>query len=718
MDLITTHRKIVLVSLLSLVVSAWLVWGPWRVMQGVDYQLTHHYYKVYLRDSLREGVLPFWNPYVYLGRPFLADPEVAAFYPPTWLFVILPESLAFWLCVSLHFVLAVSGFRRLAQRWGAGEAAAWVGGWIFALSPPFIAHLEGGMMPYICVLAWWPWLLDCIDQLIDEFSARRVLILAAMLFAAFLAGHPHAFWMECCFLGFFIFGRSLAMSWAELRNRLTRGYGSLLVAAVACLALGAIQLLPTLELSRQGNRVEPSEFLASFASLEWKDAASVFVQLLPNRLLLWDVQLYVTLPVFVFGLYYILKFSDSRMRGLLVASGLCLVLALGHQTPFFKYLYRIIPEMGSFRLNARFGMFACFSTILAAACGVQQTRVLRIVLLTILVAVVSCVIEYKLSGTTVALIIIYISAAGTIATACLLAKFPRAAAVLLVATIAVDGGFAAWKSALYYSRAQENVGKAGINSEFLKNLGVRYPRIEPVRTFVSAERIHANSGMETLISNVTGNVALCSARVWYYLYLGAKVQPLLYQLTYVDESVFDAGPFPYQGASIDVGWDAKSSSFNLNPAVEPRAWLVSNISYVPNWFSAIEKMSAGFDVHNQVLLEGTGPLDNSAVLPEGRAKFIQYKRNSALLEVETNRPATLVFADAWFPGWEATVNGTRVKVRPANAWMRSVAVPAGKFLVEFRYRPTFFWLGATVTLASLLIWLKLWRVFAARAAPT
>ncbi|HZT21752.1 MAG TPA: hypothetical protein VFB55_02470, partial [Verrucomicrobiae bacterium] len=56
------------------------------ITQGIDYYVLHHFYKFYLHASIRSGELPLWNPYTALGRPFLADPETAVFYPPNWIF--------------------------------------------------------------------------------------------------------------------------------------------------------------------------------------------------------------------------------------------------------------------------------------------------------------------------------------------------------------------------------------------------------------------------------------------------------------------------------------------------------------------------------------------------------------------------------------------------------------------------------------------------------
>ena len=41
----------------------------------------------YFADRVLHG-LPFWTPYIFSGFPFLADPQVAAWYPPNWPFFL------------------------------------------------------------------------------------------------------------------------------------------------------------------------------------------------------------------------------------------------------------------------------------------------------------------------------------------------------------------------------------------------------------------------------------------------------------------------------------------------------------------------------------------------------------------------------------------------------------------------------------------------------
>ena len=50
---------------------------------------TRYFYPVsaVLSEAVKNFALPFWNPYIYCGMPFLANPQNAVFYPLSYLFV-------------------------------------------------------------------------------------------------------------------------------------------------------------------------------------------------------------------------------------------------------------------------------------------------------------------------------------------------------------------------------------------------------------------------------------------------------------------------------------------------------------------------------------------------------------------------------------------------------------------------------------------------------
>jgi uncharacterized membrane protein YfhO len=84
------------------------------------------------------------------------------------------------------------------------------------------------------------------------------------------------------------------------------------------------------------------------------------------------------------------------------------------------------------------------------------------------------------------------------------------------------------------------------------------------------------------------------------------------------------------------------------------------------------------------------------------------------MEVRTtsNSATFLLTSDAYYPGWRATIDGQETKLYRADYAIRGVALTPGQHLVSFLYRPKAFYLGAVVSLCSLIMLVALafwWR---------
>jgi hypothetical protein len=98
----------------------------------------------------------------------------------------------------------------------------------------------------------------------------------------------------------------------------------------------------------------------------------------------------------------------------------------------------------------------------------------------------------------------------------------------------------------------------------------------------------------------------------------------------------------------------------------------------------------------EALTEGTaeGPIGDVAVQ--------EYTPGVVRLEVKAARPALLVVAESWYPGWRGSVDGQPVEVLRANYLSQGVVVPAGTHMVELRYAPGAFTYGAITSMLGLL----------------
>ena len=128
-----------------------------RVLASGDILHYFYPYRDYAAAALRAGRVPLWNPYIFMGAPFLANPQAAALYPLHWPLSWLPVTKQLYWSGAIHaWILAVGGYA-LMRRWGTGWLAAVSCGLVLAGSGHY-----GGLLGHINQMngaAWLPWLL-------------------------------------------------------------------------------------------------------------------------------------------------------------------------------------------------------------------------------------------------------------------------------------------------------------------------------------------------------------------------------------------------------------------------------------------------------------------------------------------------------------------------------------------------------------------------------
>jgi len=213
--------------------------APWNLLRW-DALGQYYPWRLLAARELRAGHIPLWNPHQFAGAPFVANGQSAVFYPLNLVFWIFDVARAFAISAWLHSLLAALGTYALAQRWKLSRGAA-----VFAA----IAFTFGGyltswvMLPTLANTA--SWLPLCVLLFERASKSRRDFALFSLAFAcALLAGHAQVFF----YIGCALLLRALTLPQPN-RALKTLALGSLLT-----LALAAIQVLPTLELARLGNR--------------------------------------------------------------------------------------------------------------------------------------------------------------------------------------------------------------------------------------------------------------------------------------------------------------------------------------------------------------------------------------------------------------------------------------------------------------------------------
>jgi hypothetical protein len=88
--------------------------------------------------------------------------------------------------------------------------------------------------------------------------------------------------------------------------------------------------------------------------------------------------------------------------------------------------------------------------------------------------------------------------------------------------------------------------------------------------------------------------------------------------------------------------------------------------------------------------------------PAGSARVVERLPEHWTIETDAPGERLLVIPQAFFPGWEATIDGAPAPVVRANYLLQGVYVPAGTRRVEIVYRPRSVLLGLLVSFVALL----------------
>ena len=375
-------------SLCTLVCACyWKIALAGRVLAGGDVFTYFYPYWAEATRAMQAGRLPLWNPYLFMGAPFLANSQVGVFYPLNWpLWLALPAHQSVHLTIVLHLCLAaLNGYL-----WGRfslrlGRAGAWTVGATFALGGYLGAQVEH--VNQLQGLAWLPLMLMLYDksanQRVSESANRRIggavfAGLVVVIGLVLLAGHTQTAFISLVGLAAYGLGPAL---WRGLRRRewrpLARRAALLAGAAGLGVTLAAVQLLPTWELVRLSVRAGglPFNERLSFSLSPLYLARALLPAFEPVPIAHIEHVAYVGLAALALATVAILHSPFSILHPPSSILLLGLFFSLGVYNPLYILLARFVPGFAHFRVPARW--LALYALGVAALAGVGANALMQ-----------------------------------------------------------------------------------------------------------------------------------------------------------------------------------------------------------------------------------------------------------------------------------------------------------------------------------------------------
>ena len=317
-----------------------------------------------------------WTNLIFSGYPVAADPQNMTWYPPAMVLSLIPHS---WnVFIVLAYVLAGSFSYCYSYTVTKSELAATVTGLTYSMSGFMIAHLS-----HACIVhasAWIPLIVCALERLRHHIEIWWVAIGIVAVACCCLGGHPQISTYGIGVALFYVLFLGIVAPIGR-RKYYCWGMGVIIMGVALC----AIQLLPTIELSRLSVRAEMSlESFLSYSLPTWQIPQLIFPHFfggthLPypyNSYPYWgewnlaEISGYVGILPIILGLIGLISYPNRSVARFWFWLGLIALLAtFGGRFPFAKILY-YVPVYNIFRAPGRHFIEVALSVSVLAGFGV------------------------------------------------------------------------------------------------------------------------------------------------------------------------------------------------------------------------------------------------------------------------------------------------------------------------------------------------------------
>jgi len=740
----------------------------WRLLIGDAYSpagggdlasFLYPYY-AFAASALHSGFLPFWNPNVFSGAPFVGDIQAGLFYPINLLQFLASTTLTYHdmqaLSILHVFVAGAATYvcLRTLPTAHIARGPSLVGAIAFMFSDIFVVHF--GNLNMIAVVAWLPLVFTLFANATHRGSFSLSACSGALLGLSTLAGHIQPTLYNALLLSFYALWEVLRQPSLDvtLRQKL-RPLTLLAVAIGIAIVISAPATLPAYLLSAHTPRASFTYWDASRYSLSPLRTIGLILPDFFGRdpAVHWGVGDRVES-----GYIGLLPLASACMAALtlirrnrwvkfysLVAVA-SLVFAVGDATPLHGWLFALVPGLDMLRAPARAIYLTDFALAALAALGLQRLTYeplspdTRNSLLSLGKAVARCGFLAWVGLFSVSMLavlqmqdrdpVLFMRSWNAAASLSRAALFSLPTLLLLRHCLKprVHGQnqrlwLTAVASVVYLDLASVgayiDLSPRDPTFGFHHDAAVAFLQSDPnpFRVDVDAQATavwQPNLGCLYGISHVRGvSNPMVLERYSRYLQLAGDRASALYDLLGAKYLVMAKAHKPElpQFAPVFNGDD--TVDIYLNTEASPLAMLFHRCRFVESRDAAESLLlSPDYEPKQELIIEGSGPEPSPATGNESLS-FTKYEANAVEVMASTTAPSYLMISVPYAPGWQASLDGQPAPILVADLAFCALFLPAGQHTVSLRYSPPGFVPAACVSLVCL-VGLALWSGIAIR----
>jgi len=736
-----SNRKLILIALaiITFAVGAYYRQILFRTgHQWDDFVHSHGPYIMFNCTTLASGKLPLWIPYMHCGYPNLPGAVPHWSYPGNFLLILFTQDgmvNSYWLQLTILVHVVLLGFfaflyfkHRNVNYWISilGGISTCLGGH-FAFTLHWPAVVMG--------LCWIPLLLIFLDRYIDTGKFKNILWTGMLAGLCFIAGTPQ--WVLYAYL--FIFLYFLVRCFlVGLQNRSFKivkrfVFGLVSIFLIAGLT-SAVRLVPEFELVRTSGRAVEKSYSHD---IPWKMLANIvfphaFGEIEPEGTgawsywgkpghfkgqvgywHYWENGNYVGfIPLLFFPISFLLLRKDKRLWPFLVIQIFAICFSFGLNNFFHLAIVHIVPTFRMMRSHQR--VMSLFSALAMPALFVfcldyfiktprvrisdffhnkKSRAILSVVIIVAIIGFLALfcslyiyapgVVERKIIITDLYVILFVVFSAAVV----LFLYFKNKISVMklcLALTVVVWIDLYASVGSLHTNRGSlEDINMPNDWEQFLlqeqSKQGIQ-------NKFRSKSQFHQGSMCATYMGLESYNgYSSLRPHKWSEFISGARKRGEMEKLLDLYNVRFD----------MDASAKAKQI-IDRASTITPRVYTVHEIKHAP-WPEVISLIFTNtFNPKTTAFVS-----EEIEVQPEkhnsDKVKIKKYESTYRLVEVSMTSTGLLVFSEHNYPGWEAKVDGKKVKVWDVNGILTGIIVGPGNHKVEMYFAPKSVYLGLTIS---------------------
>ncbi len=157
---------------------------------------------------------------------------------------------------------------------------------------------------------------------------------------------------------------------------------------------------------------------------------------------------------------------------------------------------------------------------------------------------------------------------------------------------------------------------------------------------------------------------------------------------------------------LPVVFNGQSRKVMLYAQGSQRAWFVDSVA-VDSGLGILERMKQmSFNPHHIAFVESNAPENIQPPDTSAKVSVKEFKLHDVAFDVTASGNNLLFVSEIYYPeGWNAYIDGTPTKIFKTDYTFRSVVVPKGTHVVEFKFEPKSYPVGRTISLlTNILAW--------------